>query len=109
MTLAFRLLAFLCAAAIVFLSLEPAREVQTVLHADKVKHFAAYAVLCGLTGLGWPRLRLPLLIGLVALFGAGMEIAQALAGTGRTPSVLDALANLCGAACAGGMLHLLRR
>lgn len=47
--------------------------------------------------LAWPRLRLRWLVILPALYGIGLEIAQALMPFGRTGSVWDALANLLGA------------
>lgn len=76
---------------------------------DKVQHFIAYGVLTGLVGLGWPKIRPFFLVFGAFFFGIGIEIAQGLGGYGRTASVLDALANLTGAAAAGLFFFILRK
>lgn len=68
-------------------------------HLDKVQHFAAYATLTALGFAAAGRRSWPLLAGVAAL-GAGVEVLQALLPTGRTGSVLDALANTAGALAA---------
>lgn len=66
-------------------------------HFDKIQHIGAYGILAIMLALAWPRLRLRWLVILPALYGIGLEIAQALMPFGRTGSVWDALANLLGA------------
>lgn len=89
----------LAAVAIVWFSLKPMPVQAAVSHIDKVEHFTAYA---GLTLLGFLALGRAswALVGAVLVFGVGVEIAQALLPTGRTGSVLDALANTAGAGLA---------
>lgn len=68
-------------------------------HIDKLEHFLAYA---GLTALGFAALRgrsIRLLLSVLA-FGVTVEGLQAVLPTGRTGSVLDALANTAGAGSA---------
>lgn len=85
----------LTAAAILWFSLKPMPG-QSTSHIDKLEHFTAYAglTLLGFLALGRSSARL---VAIVLLFGVGVEIAQALMPTGRTGSVLDALANTAGA------------
>jgi len=77
-------------------------------HIDKVEHFAAYAglVLLGFAARGgsWA----PLVAGIV-VFGAGVEVLQAMLPTGRTGSVLDGLANTAGACAAWGLWTVVAR
>jgi VanZ family protein len=69
--------------------------------ADKWVHAASYAVVAGLAAAtrGWGR-RVPALVAVavaVAVFGAGVEVAQSFV-PGRTASGADAVANAVGAA-----------
>lgn len=105
----FRLAAVFAAVAIAVLSLQPGGGTAVFPHIDKLQHLVAYGTLAGLIGLGWPRLRLVWVVAVAALFGAGVEIAQGLAGTGRFMSVADALANTAGAGLAALALDYLRR
>lgn len=100
----FRLCTVVFAAAILFLSLQPSTGQASIPHADKVQHVLAYGVLAVLTGLGWPRLRRVWLIVLPALFGVGVEVLQGAMAMGRTPSVLDAVANTLGAAIGSALI-----
>jgi VanZ family protein len=91
--------AFIAAAVlVVWLSLRPA-DGGGARHIDKLQHFSAYA---GLTLLGFAARRRawPPLVGGIIVFGAGVEVLQAVLPTGRTGSVLDGLANAAGAAAA---------
>ena len=106
MRILFRLAALLFAAAILFASLQPFSGTPSLTHFDKLQHFLAYGVLTVLLGMGWPRLRVIWLIAGATLFGAGVEVAQGLSGTGRVPSVLDGLANLVGALMGGALIHV---
>jgi VanZ family protein len=85
------------AMTILWFSLKPMPAQAAAGQIDKVEHFAAYAGLTLLGFLTWGRASAMLVAG-VLLFGVGVEIAQALLPTGRTGSVLDALANTAGAA-----------
>ena len=104
----FRLAAIGLAVTIAVMSLLPISGQASVPHADKVQHLIAYGALAGLVGLGWPRLRLPAVVALAAAFGVGVEVAQGLSGTGRTPSLADAVANTLGALIAAGVLSRIR-
>ena len=96
------------AALILVLSLLPISGQASVPHADKVQHFVAYGALAGLAGLGWPRAGLWVVAGGAALFGVGVEIAQAITPTGRSFSGLDMLANAGGAGLAALALRVWR-
>ena len=89
----------LLAAAIVWFSLAPITAAPAGSHIDKVEHFCAYATLTlvGFAARGRPW---PLLAAAIVMFGGGVEVLQMLLPTGRTGSVLDALANAAGAGSA---------
>jgi VanZ family protein len=93
----------LVAVAIAILSLVPGQDLPDVHLSDKAEHGIAYMVLAGLICFWLGRERI--IRGTIVAVGYGvvLEIAQALAGTGRTPSLLDAGANLLGA-CIGAAL-----
>ncbi len=84
------------AAAIVWFSLTPMTAQPGVSQIDKIEHFCAYAALTfvGFAARGRPW---PLLAAAIVIFGGGVEVLQALLPTGRTGSLLDALANAAGA------------
>lgn len=87
--------AFTAAAAL----LPPGRAPQ-LLPWDKAEHFAAFYVLGLLALAGFPAAP-GLIIGLcLSLFGAGIELAQALPFVHRDCDVWDAVANAAGAAAA---------
>jgi VanZ family protein len=74
---------------------------------DKVEHAGAYCLLA-LLGAWSFRPLLPLAAGLI-LFGAGVEVLQAVMDLGREGDVLDALANTVGVAVGLGLTLALRR
>jgi VanZ family protein len=89
--------ALLTALAITWLSLIPAEDVPAGPVSDKIRHFVAYAAL-SLPLTLWMGARRWLAAAVIAAtFGAGIEVAQALAPTGREGSLGDALANAAGA------------
>jgi VanZ family protein len=105
----FRAAALGLATIIAVLSLLPISGEASIAHADKIQHLLAYGALAGLIGLGWPGQKLFKVFLIASLFGLGVEIAQALAPTGRTLSGLDMLANMAGAALATFTLQSVRR
>jgi VanZ family protein len=109
MRLFFKLLAVLAAAAIVYFSLQPASGVPGMLYADKVQHALAYGSLTALTALGWPKLRLPIIVIMATIFGIGVEVAQGMGGHGRMMSAYDAVANGVGASFAAIIIGFYRK
>lgn len=97
MTLFWKISALALAALIAGLSLQAPGDLQSLNHADKVQHFGAYALLCGAGCLGWPKVNVFWVAAGAALFGVGIELAQGMMSLGRTPSILDGVANLAGA------------
>ena len=93
----------LVAVAIAILSLVPGQDLPDVHLSDKAEHAIAYMVLAGLICFWLGRERIVRGVIVAVGYGAVLEFAQALAGTGRTPSLLDAGANLLGA-CIGAAL-----
>jgi VanZ family protein len=65
---------------------------------DKVLHVLAFLVLAGLAALAYPRVRLVMIFLGLALFGAAIELVQAIPNLGREPSMMDWLADLTAAA-----------
>lgn len=94
--------AALLAVIVAYFSLVPPGSAPAPQLSDKIRHFIAYAALTVPLALWFGRGRLLLAVSAAALYGAGLEFAQALAGTGREGSVADAVANALGA-CAGGL------
>ena len=103
------LASLLVAAAIAILSVLPGEELPEVHLSDKVEHAIAYAVLSACICFWLGRRRL--IAGILATvgFGALLEIVQALAGTGRTASLLDEGANLIGACLGAGLAWLVAK
>lgn len=98
----------LSALLVVWFSLAPMTAEPVARHIDKLEHFAAYSglTLLGIAALGRATLGL---VAAILVFGAGVEVLQALLPTGRTGSMLDALANAAGAGCAwAGWAALMR-
>lgn len=93
----------LVALAIAILSLVPGRDLPDVNLSDKAEHAIAYMVLAGLICFWLGRERIVRGAIVAVGYGAVLEFAQALAGTGRTPSLLDAGANLLGACVGAGL------
>jgi VanZ family protein len=95
--------------AIAILSLLPSGDLPPVEGSDKLKHFIAYSTL-GLAFAIWagPGRALRAFV-LTIGYGALMEIAQALAPTGREASLLDERANALGAGLGTLVALVLRR
>jgi VanZ family protein len=98
MVFLFRFVAIVVALTISILSLLPISGEASIAHADKIQHLLAYGSLALFITLGWPKLRLMGVFLIATAIGLGVEVAQALAPTGRTMSGLDMLANMVGAA-----------
>ncbi|MGJ8558648.1 MAG: hypothetical protein ACSHX3_00285 [Litorimonas sp.] len=109
MRLFFKLSAALFAVAILYLSLQPAGGMTGPLYADKVQHALAYGSLTFLMAVGWPKLRLSVIVILATTFGIGIEIAQGLGGHGRMLSIYDAVANGVGASFAALIIGFFRK
>lgn len=99
----------LVACVIAILSILPGEDLPEVHLSDKVEHAIAYGVLsaCICFWLGGRRMFAGVL--LTVGFGAVLEIAQALAGTGRTASLLDEIANLVGACLGAGLAWMVAK
>ena len=93
----------LVAVVIAILSLVPGQDLPDVHLSDKAEHAIAYMVLAGLICFWLGRERIVRGVIVAVGYGAVLEFAQALAGTGRTPSLLDAGANLLGACIGAGL------
>lgn len=97
---------------LVWFSLTPGTEAETGFpHADKLMHLAAYfafVLLCLPLPLPWPALRGGAFVLPIILFGALLEIGQALVPL-RHPSLWDGLANSLGALLGGLAARKLRR
>jgi VanZ family protein len=97
-----RLLAAIMAAGLAVLiavySLVPSTDAPAPQVSDKIKHFAAYAALTAplSVALGVGLRAACLALGISALFGISLEIAQMLGQAGREGSILDVAANLGG-------------
>ena len=90
---------------VAMLSLLPASQVPAISVWDKAQHAAAYAALGLLGGLGFrPGIGLIARLGLI---GGVLEIAQHFT-PGRSPSLLDEVTNILGAAAGVGLAKLLR-
>jgi VanZ family protein len=95
--------------AIAFLSVMPPGDLPPVEGSDKLKHFIAYGSLGGAVAIAAGPGR-ALRAFLIAIgYGALMEVAQALAPTGREFSILDEVANILGAGLGTGIALALRR
>jgi VanZ family protein len=95
------------AVAIAVLSVLPGDELPDVNLSDKAEHAIAYAVLAMTISLWLGRRRLLVAVFLAVGYGALLELVQAVAGTGRTPSLLDEGANLAGACVGAGVAWLI--
>lgn len=79
---------------------------------DKVLHVLAFLVLAGLAAFAYPRVRLVIVFLGLALFGAAIELVQAIPSIGREPSWMDWLADMTAAAAILlfiGVLRLMRQ
>lgn len=98
------IVAALMALVIGYFSLVPPGEAPAPQISDKIRHFGAYAMLAVPVAMWFGPGRIAAAL-VVATYGAGLEVAQAFAGTGREGSLVDGLANALGAA-AGYLLVL---
>ena len=96
-------------AVLTYHSIMPATGPASVAHLDKILHAAAYAVIAGLLAFAGPRLHLIWVFLLPSLYGAMMELAQAMGSHGRTASIYDMLANMAGAALMTGLVWIILR
>lgn len=94
---------------IAVLSLAPSNGLPPVEGPDKVKHFLAYGSLGGAMAIAFGPGRALQAFLITIGYGALMEVAQALAPTGRDFSVLDEAANILGAGFGTGVALALRR
>jgi hypothetical protein len=72
-----RALFWVLAGVALFFALAPAK-IDPVKVNDKVQHMAAFFVLAGVAQLGWPQLSRLRLIVVLSLYGAAIEVLQAL-------------------------------
>jgi len=101
-------LAILATLIVIYMSLRPSFSTGGVPNADKVLHLLSYAVLAGLTRLGWPRVWGGwVVVGFISL-GVVLEVAQHFMALGRTGSIADAIANALGVLLAVIIFHLIR-
>jgi len=82
---------------LIWVSLRPAGTGGAIPHFDKILHLCVYAFLAGGLALAWPKLSKFRVFWMCVIFGALLEIAQGLMGSGRTASFWDGLANSFGA------------
>jgi VanZ family protein len=99
----------LVAAAIAILSVLPGEDLPEVHLRDKVEHAIAYAALSACICFWLGRRRIVAGVLVAVGFGALLEVAQALAGTGRTASFLDEGANLIGACLGAGLAWIVAK
>lgn len=102
----FKILTLAALLVVLVMSLRPSLSVGGAQHIDKVLHLGAYAVLAGLSRLGWPNIWGGWLFSFWAIFGIGIEIAQHTMAWGRTGSLADIIANLTGAAITLTFFHI---
>ena len=95
--------------AIAVLSLLPSGDLPPVDGSDKLKHFIAYGSLGGAMAIAAGPGRALRAFLITIGYGALMEVAQALAPTGREFSILDEVANMLGAGLGTGIAMALRR
>ncbi len=89
-------IAVLLALGVAYLSLIPGGTVPAPEISDKLRHFGAYAMLAIPAAMWFGPGRLVTVL-VLAVYGAGLEVAQGLLSATREASLLDALANALGA------------
>jgi len=89
-------IAVLLALGVAYLSLIPGGTVPAPDISDKLRHFGAYAMLAIPAAMWFGPGRLVTVL-VLAVYGAGLEVAQGLLSATREASLLDALANALGA------------
>ena len=79
------------------LALQPGYDMPaSVLGSDKLEHIAAFATLALLARIAWPRIPRWATAPVLMIYGAGIEIAQAMPAIGRTASFGDLAADAVG-------------
>ena len=106
-SLLFRILTLAALGVVLVMSLRPSINVGSISHIDKLLHLGAYAVLAGLSRIGWPKIWGGWLFLFWAVFGIAIEILQHMMALGRTGSLADIFANLTGAGIALALFHIL--
>lgn len=102
-------LAVFAALAVAVLSLAPPAEIASApMPNDKLRHFVAYAVLGLLFAEALPARPLWMIVLGLGVYGAGLELAQALTAYGREASLLDGAANVAGTFCGALVLRMAR-
>jgi VanZ family protein len=98
-----------CLAVLIgYFSLVPPGDAPAPQISDKIRHFAAYATLAIPVAMWFGPGRLAAWV-LTAVYGGGLEIAQALAGTGREGSWGDGAANALGAGAGVLLIWIIAR
>jgi VanZ family protein len=99
----------LCLAALIgYFSLVTPGEAPAPQISDKLRHFAAYTALAVPAAMWFGPGRVLAAV-LVAFYGAGLEVAQAYAGTGREGSFADGAANALGAIAGTALVWIIAR
>jgi VanZ family protein len=75
---------------------------------DKILHITAFAVLAALAAAAYPRTRIAWLLGGLSLFGAAIEVVQAIPSLHRDADVIDWLADTAAAGLVLGLAALVR-
>lgn len=88
--------ALILAGGIAYMSLVPGGTVPAPYLSDKIRHFGAYAMLA-IPAAMWFGPGRWAAVGVLTVYGAGLEVAQAVFTATREASVLDGLANALGA------------
>ncbi|MCY7315874.1 MAG: VanZ family protein [Rubrivivax sp.] len=105
-----RLALGLLMAVVSWLAFRPADAPDLVLHADKLRHLAAFGALAAVAALGWPPGRwqqAAIALGLLA-YGLAIELIQSQLPT-RSASAADWLADAVGVGCGLLLARTLRR
>jgi len=102
------IIAICLALLIAYFSLVPPGDTPLPRLSDKIRHFAAYAALAVPVAM-WIGPGRWSAVALLTVFGAGIEVAQAYAPTGREGSLADGLADALGAAAGVFLVWLVAR
>lgn len=75
---------------------------------DKLLHIIAFAVLAALAVPAYPKIRMWVLFIFLAMFGAAIELIQMIPSLGRSPSLMDWLADIAAVGCVFVILRPVR-
>lgn len=89
-----RIAFWLLLGTILALSIMPAEDAPTVFANDKLNHALAFFTLSLMARMLWSRAHFAMLIGLLALFGGGIELLQWAMGFGRDADWMDFAADI---------------